>query len=66
MPRVRMRSAIANRNFSYPDGAEVDVPGETAQQWIAAGIADLIAEERALTPERGSAFEARRRPRKTP
>jgi hypothetical protein len=69
MPLVRLRSAIAGRNFSYPDGAEVDVPGETASAWLAAGIAVLVTEDRASTPERGAVSEVRRRvgrPRKNP
>lgn len=62
MPRVRMLTAISNRNFMLPDGAETDIPGELASQWLAAGIAELVIEERAQTPERAVSTEVRRRP----
>jgi hypothetical protein len=63
MPRVRVHTAIANRNFSLPDGAEADVPAELAQMWVSAGIAEYVAAEAVLTPERRvQAPEVRRRP----
>ena len=62
MPRVRMRTAIANRNFALEDGAEVDVPGELASQWIAAGVAEYVTHEAVLTPERRMQAPERRRP----
>jgi hypothetical protein len=47
-----MLTAISNRNFMLPDGAEADVPPELAQMWVAAGIAEYVRAEAVLTPER--------------
>lgn len=70
MPRVRMKDSMANRNFSFYRGEVVDVSPEEAQVWIAADIAELVTEERVLTPERRMQVpEVRRgpgRPRKHP
>ena len=62
MPRVRMHTAIANRNFTLPDGAEADVPVELAQMWVSAGIAEYVTAEAVLTPERRMETPERRRP----
>lgn len=63
MPRVRMLTAISNRNFMLTDGAESDVPAELAQMWVSAGIAEYVAHEVVLTPERRMQIpEVRRRP----
>jgi hypothetical protein len=56
-----MLTAIANRNFSVADGEELDVAGETASAWVAGGVAVLVTEDRALTPERSMTSEVRRR-----
>ncbi|MCW2767535.1 MAG: hypothetical protein JWO11_3494 [Nocardioides sp.] len=69
MPRVRMKDSIANRNYSFYRGELVDVSPEEAQVWIAADMAELVTEERILTPERDQRSEVRRgpgRPRKHP
>lgn len=63
MPRVRMLTAISNRNFMLPDGAEPDVSAELAQMWVSAGVAEYVTAEPVLTPERRmQAPEVRRRP----
>lgn len=63
MPRVRMATSIADRNYSLEDGEEADVSPELAQQWVAAGLATYVTGEPVDTPERRRApIEARRRP----
>jgi len=58
-----MLTAISNRNFMLPDGAEADVPAETAQAWVSARIAEYVTVEPVLTPERRMQTpEVRRRP----
>jgi hypothetical protein len=57
-----MLTAISNRNFMLPDGAEADVPAELAQMWVAAEVAEYVRSESVLTPERRRPG----RPRKNP
>ncbi len=62
MPRVRVLTPVANRNFSFADGETPDIPGELASQWVAAGIAEYVTTEAVLTPERRMQIPERRRP----
>ena len=40
--KVRMRTSIAGRTFSYSSGSVVDLPETQAQRWISAGIAEPV------------------------
>jgi len=67
MPQVRMRDSIADRNFSLRIGEQVEAHPEQAERWVAAGIAEYVADEAAQTPERRAHRETRRaRPRNQP
>jgi hypothetical protein len=69
MPLVRMKTSYATARHSFDEGTEVQASVEEAQSWLAADIAELVTEERVLTPERAQGFEVRRgpgRPRKHP
>lgn len=69
MPLVRMKTSLATMRHSFDEGAEVQASAEEAQSWLAADIAELVVEDRVLTPERGMRSEVRRgpgRPRKHP
>jgi NADH:ubiquinone oxidoreductase subunit F (NADH-binding) len=70
MPRLRMLTALANPRNSWEMGEELNASPEEAQVWVAAGIAEYVTGEEALTPERRmQALEVRRgpgRPRKHP
>jgi hypothetical protein len=67
MPLVRMLTDIADRNYALSYDDEVEVTAGQASEWLAAGIAELVVEER-MTPERGQRSEKRGpgRPRKYP
>lgn len=63
MPTVRMKTAMASRNYSVEDGHEIEVSAEVAQQWVADGIASYVTTESVDTPERRQRpTEVRRRP----
>ena len=44
--KVRMRTSIAGRTYSYSPGSVVDVPDAEAQRWISAGIAEPVRAKR--------------------
>ena len=69
MPRIRITQSIAGLRFSYAPGEEIDVDGETASNWVASGVAELVTARHIETPERSQVpVEKRRpgRPRKNP
>lgn len=62
MPRVRMVTSVADRNYSLADGEEADVPAELARRWVAAGLAAYVTGEPVEVPERRREPVERRRP----
>lgn len=55
MVRVRVLTGVSGENVSYIRGDEVDLPAATAASWCEAGMAELVRQEQAETPERGDA-----------
>ena len=64
MPRVRMKTSVANRNYAIEENETADVSPDQAQAWVAAGIAEYVTGEPIQTPERRmNVHETRRRSR---
>ena len=63
MPRVRIKDSVAGLRFSFVVGEEVDLSADTAQSWVASGVAEYVTAEKVETPERRQKpVETRRAP----
>lgn len=52
MPTVRMLTSLATHRHAWREGELVQASPREAEEWVPAGIAELVREERAETPER--------------
>lgn len=52
MPAVRMLTSVATQRHAWAEGEVVQASPAEAKQWVSAGVAELVREERAETPER--------------
>ncbi|MFI6296713.1 hypothetical protein ACIBEJ_34345 [Nonomuraea sp. NPDC050790] len=52
MPRVRMLTSVSGVEVNYARGDEVDLDGPAAAAWCEAGMAVMVRDEQAETPER--------------
>lgn len=52
MVRVRALPAIVHTSYGHQPGDEVDLPGDVAQTWCNAGLAEMVRGEAPETPER--------------
>lgn len=57
MVRVRILTGVSGEDVSYIRGDEVDLPAAAAAAWCEAGMAELVRQEQAETPERGETPE---------
>lgn len=44
--KVKIKTSLAGLDFSYVEGDEPDLPDAIAQQWVSAGVAELLVEEK--------------------
>lgn len=52
MPTVRMLTSLATRRHAWREGELVQATPAEAEEWIPAGIAELVREDRAENPEK--------------
>lgn len=57
MARVRILDAIRFTSYDRQPGQEVDLPGDIAATWCAAGLAELVRDEAAEAPEQAASAE---------
>lgn len=67
MPTVRMLTSLADERHAFDEGETVQATPQEAEAWIRDGVAELVREDRAETPERqvgGPEFASARRTRR--
>lgn len=52
MARVRVLPPIVHTSYGHQPGDEIDLPGDVAQTWCNAGLAEMVRGEAPDTPER--------------
>lgn len=57
MARVRILDAIKFTSYEQQPGEVVELPGDIAATWCAAGLAELVRDEAAETPEQTASAE---------